>query len=47
MTYFPAGRLLPGYHISKGNWIQIRARGGKLSCNSYYKYKRELFEELA
>ena len=27
--------------------IQIRGRLGKLSRNSYYKYKRELFEELA
>lgn len=28
--------------------VQIRARvGGKLSRNSYYKYKRELFEQLA
>ena len=26
--------------------IQIRARLGKLSRNSYYKYKRELIEEL-
>jgi len=27
--------------------VQIRARVGKLSRNSYYKYKRELFEQLA
>lgn len=26
---------------------QIRARAGKLSRNSYYKYKRELFEQMA
>lgn len=26
---------------------QIRARVGKLSRNTYYKYKRELFEQLA
>lgn len=27
--------------------VQIRARVGSLSRNSYYKYKRELFEQLA
>lgn len=27
--------------------VQIRARVGKLSRNSYYKYKKELFEQLA
>ena len=27
--------------------VQIRARVGTLSRNTYYKYKREMFEQLA
>lgn len=27
--------------------VQIKARLGTLSRNSYYKYKKELFEKLA
>ena len=49
-----AKRLMQEYSRDFGGTLndidtmtQIRARVGKLSRNSYYKYKKELFEQMA